>query len=97
MKQHWSERKKGQKDGTGNTKEKNRTKGHKGDEWNHNENKIEKENKMRKKEGSSNQRQNGNNNHSQEGRAKRVAGDVEWPYKRLNENNGYKIMEGEQC
>ena len=31
-------------------------KGHKGDEWNHNENKIEKENKMRKKEGSSNQR-----------------------------------------
>ena len=37
-------------------KEKNRRKGHKGDEWNHNENKIEKENKMRKKEGSSNQR-----------------------------------------
>ena len=52
---------------------------------------------MTKKEGSTNQRQNGNNNHSQEGRAKRVAGDVEWPYKQLNENNGYKIMEGEQC
>ena len=51
---------------------------------------------MRKKEGSTNQRQNGNNNHSQEGRAKRAAGDMEW-YKLLNENNGYKIMEGEQC
>ena len=78
-------------------KEKNRTKGHKGDEWNHNENKIEKENKMRKKERSANQRQKGNNNHSQERRVKRVAGDMEWPYKLLNENNGYKIMEGEQC
>ena len=51
---------------------------------------------MRKKEGSTNQRQNGNNNHSQEGGAKRVPGDMEW-YKLLNENNGYKIMEGEQC
>ena len=70
-------------------------KGHKGDEWNHNKNKTEKENKMRKKEGSTNQRQNGNNNHSQEGRVKRAAGDMEW-YKLLNENNGYKIMEGEQ-
>ena len=49
---------------------------------------------MRKKEGSTNQTKNGNNNHSQ-GRVKRVAGDVEW-YKLLNENNGYKIMEGEQ-
>ena len=51
---------------------------------------------MRRREGSTNQKKNGNNNHSQEGRAKRVAGDVEW-YKLLNENNGYKIMEGEQC
>ena len=33
---------------------------------------------MRKKEGSTVQRNNGNNNHSQEGRAKRAAGDVEW-------------------
>ena len=52
---------------------------------------------MRKKEGSTNERKNGNNNHSQEGREKRAAGDMEWPYKLLNENNGYKIMEGEQC
>ena len=83
-----NEREKGQKGGTGSKRDKNRTERHKGDEWNHNENKIEKENKMRKKEGSTNQRKNGNNNHSQEGRAKRVAGEVEW-YKLLNESNGY--------
>ena len=58
---------------------KNRTKREKlintvGGEWNHNKNKIEKGNKMRKKGGSTIQRKNGNNNHSQEGKA----GDVEW-------------------
>ena len=37
-------------------------------------NKIEKGNKKRKKGGSTIQRKNGNNNHSQEGEA----GDVEW-------------------
>ena len=38
---------------------------------------------MRKKEGSTNERKNGNNNHSQEGKEKRAAGDMEWPYKLL--------------
>jgi len=74
-------------------------------EWNHNRRKIEKRNKMRNEEVSTIQRNNGNNNHSQEVGGKRAAGDVEWyreskichRYKLLNENNGFKIVEGEQC
>ena len=80
-----------------------------GGNWNHIKNKIiEKGNKMRKKEGPLLLKGIMETTiiATKGGAKSREAGDVEWygeskvlycRYKLLHENNGYKIIEGEQC